>query len=67
MVFALPTEKKAKIWSDYEPTIDTPKLALTGEPWGAFSEFFGEQIPQDNTSTLHKDNLRQLVYNMNTY
>ena len=67
MVFALRTEKKAKLWSDYESTIDTPWLALTGEPWGAFSEFFGEQIPQENASTLHNDSLRELVYNMNKY
>ena len=67
MVFALHTEKKAKLWSDYKSTIDTPWLALTGEPWGAFSEFFGEQIPQENASTLHNDSLRELVYNMNKY
>ena len=65
MVFALHTERKAKLWSDYKSTIDTPWLALTGEPWGAFSEFFGEQIPQENASTLHNDSLRELVYNMN--
>ena len=67
MVFALHTEKKAKLWSDNKSTIDTPWLALTGEPWGAFSEFFGEQIPQENGSTLHNDSLRELVYNMNKY
>ena len=67
MVFALHTEKKAKLWSDYKSTIDTPWLALTGEPWGAFSKFFGEQIPQENASTLHNDSLRELVYNMNKY
>ena len=67
MVFALHTEKKAKLWSDYESTIDTPWLALTGEPWGAFSEFFGEQILQDNASTLHNDSLCELVYSMNKY
>ena len=27
MVFALHTEKKAKLWSDYKSTIDTPWLA----------------------------------------
>ena len=37
------------------------------EPWGAFSEFFGEQIPQENASMLHNDSLRDLVYNMNKY
>ena len=47
MIFALHTDKKAKLWSDYDSTKDTPWLALTGGPWGAFSEFFGEQIPQD--------------------
>ena len=67
MVFALHTEKKAKLWSDYESTIDTPWLALTGEPRGAFSEFFGKQIPQENMGTLHKDSLRELVYIMNKY
>ena len=67
MVFALHTEKKATLWSDYESTIDTPWLGLTGEPWGAFPEFFGEQIRQENASTLHNDSLRELVYNMNKY
>ena len=67
MVFALHTEKKAKLWFDYKSAIDTPWLALTGEPWGAFSEFFGEQISQENASTLHNDSLRELVYNMNKY
>ena len=37
MVFALHTEKKAKLWSDYKSTIDSPGwLALKGEPWGAY-------------------------------
>ena len=67
MVFALHIEKKTKLWSDYESTIDTPWLALTGELWGAFSEFFGEQIPQENANTLHNDSLRELVCNKNKY
>ena len=40
---------------------------LYGRAMGAFSEFFGEQIPQENASTLHDDSLRELVYNMNKY
>ena len=47
--------------------MDTPWLTLTGEPWGAFSEFLGEQMPQENASMLHNDSLRDLVYNMNKY
>ena len=30
-------------------------------------EFFGEQIPQNNTSTLHNDSLREMIYNMIKY
>ena len=67
MVFASHTGKEAKLRSDYEPTVDTPWLALTGELWGAFSEFFGEQILQESAITLHNDSLRKLVYNMNMY
>ena len=42
-------------------------VLITGEPWGAFPECLGEQIPKDNASTLHNDSLRQLVYNMTRY
>ena len=49
---------KPKLWSNYEPTRDTPYLALTGEPWGVFSVFFGEKIPRDIGSTLYNDTLQ---------
>ena len=34
---------------------------------GRFSEIYGEQMPQDNASTLHNDTLHEMVYNMNNY
>ena len=39
--------RNVRLCSDYELTKDGPYLVLTGELWGDFSEFFGENISQD--------------------
>ena len=31
--------------SDFELTKNTPYLALTGELWSVFGEYFGEKLP----------------------
>ena len=35
------------LFSDCELRKDSPYLALKGELWGVFSEFFGEKTPCD--------------------
>ena len=34
--------------SDFKLTTDTPYLALTGERWGVYCEYFGENWPRYN-------------------
>ena len=38
---------------EFEPTKDTPYLALTGELWGVFCENFGKNWPRYNGTALH--------------
>ena len=38
--------------SEYEPTRDSPYLTLTGELWGALCEYFGENWPRYNGTTV---------------
>ena len=41
--------------SDAGSTKDTPYLALTGELWGVFSEYFWENWPRYNGTALYLD------------
>ena len=48
-------ERKPKLCSDHELTKDTSYLALTGEQWGVFYEFFGKKIPRYIGSTMQSN------------
>ena len=39
--------------SEFESTKDTPFFALTGELWGVFSEYFGENLSRYKGTTLY--------------
>ena len=43
----------AEYQSQAKPTKHTPYLALTGELWGVFHEYFGENWPRYNGTTLY--------------
>ena len=44
---------KAKHDTDFELTLDTPYLALTGKVWGVYREYFGENWPRYNGTALY--------------
>ena len=46
-------ERKLKLRSDQELRKHIPYLAFTGELWGVFSEFVGENIPRDIQKALY--------------
>ena len=41
--------------SEAEPTKDTSYLAVKGELWGIFREYFGEKWPRYNGTTMYTD------------
>ena len=54
-----------KLKSDFEPTTDTPYLALTGELWGVFCYHFGENwcynstaLYREKSPLINRHNLR---------
>ena len=44
----------AELKPDFKFKLGTPYIALTIEPWGVYSEEFGENWPHYNGTALHK-------------
>ena len=51
-----------KFRSDLAFTNDTPYLALTGEIWGVFNEFFSENWPRYIESVLYTSLVQLVTY-----
>ena len=44
---------EAKHNTDFELTLDTPYLTLTGEIWGIYRDYVEENWPRDNGTALY--------------
>ena len=50
--------------TDFELTLDTPYLALTGEIWCVYRDYVEENWPRDNGTALYINSVYQNSYSL---